>query len=168
MLPRLKRCLRHYNVAFQRVPPKEHRANSAERAIRTFKNHLIAILCTVDPFFPLGEWDRLLPQAILTLNLLRSSRIHPSLSAHASIFGNYDYNRVPLAPPGTKVVAHSSASSRSSFGTHGRVGWYVGPSPEHYRCHRIYFPDTMAETDVLKVDFFHTKSLFQLYPLKTI
>ena len=34
------------------VPPHNHRANKAERAIRTFKNHLIATLCTSDSSFP--------------------------------------------------------------------------------------------------------------------
>jgi hypothetical protein len=62
-------------------PPGIHRRNAAERAIRTFKNHFIAGLCGVDQYFPLHLWDRLLPQAILTLNLLRGSRINPKLSA---------------------------------------------------------------------------------------
>lgn len=156
----LKDAFSKYDIAFQRVPPKEHRANSAERAIRTFKNHFISILCTLDSKFPLSEWDRLLPQTILTLNLLRSSRIHPSLSAHASLFGNYDFNRVPLAPPGTQVVAHVAADSRTTFGQHGKVGWYIGPSPEHYRCYKCYFSDTMSERDVLTVDFFPEKIPF--------
>jgi hypothetical protein len=86
----LKDSFVKHNISFQRVPRKEHRANAAERTIRTFKNHFISTLCTVDAHFPLSEWDRLLPQAILTLNLLRSSRKHPSLSAHASLFGHYD------------------------------------------------------------------------------
>ena len=128
----LKDAFLSYQISFQRVPPREHRANAAERAIRTFKNHFVSILCTVDSQFPLSEWDRLLPQATLTLNLLRSSRIHPSLSAHASMFGQFDYNRTPLAPPGTRIVAHVAAENRTSFGQHGKVGWYIGPSPEHY------------------------------------
>ena len=92
--------------------------------------------------------------------MLRSSRIHPSLSAHASLFGNYDFNRVPLAPPGTQVVAHVAADSRTTFGQHGKVGWYIGPSPEHYRCYKCYFSDTMSERDVLTVDFFPEKIPF--------
>jgi hypothetical protein len=66
----LKDAFLSYQISFQRVPPKEHRANAAERAIRTFKNHFVLTLCTVDSHFPLSEWDRLLPQATLTLNLL--------------------------------------------------------------------------------------------------
>ena len=40
-----------------------HRANAAERAIQTFKNNLKAGLASVDPAFPVAEWDRLLQQA---------------------------------------------------------------------------------------------------------
>jgi hypothetical protein len=125
----LKKAFLKYNVQFQRVPPKEHRVNAAERAIRTFKNHLIANLCTIDSHFPLADWDRLLPQTTLTLNLLRPSHIHPSLSAHASLFGQFDFNHTPIAPVGTKIVAHVNAESRTSFGEHGQVGWYIGPFP---------------------------------------
>ena len=68
-------------VAFQLVPPHNHRANAAEREIQTFKNHFKAGLASLDPNFPVCEWDRLLPQAFLTLNLLRASRANPKLSA---------------------------------------------------------------------------------------
>ncbi|KAI2504487.1 Reverse transcriptase (RNA-dependent DNA polymerase) [Fragilaria crotonensis] len=156
----LKDAFTKYNIQFQRVPPKEHRVNAAERAIRTFKNHFVSVLCTVDSKFPLTEWDRLLPQTTLTLNLLRSSCIHPSLSAHASLFGQFDFNRTPLAPMGTQIVAHTSADTRTPFGEHGKVGWYIGPSLEHYRCWKCYFTDTLHERDVLKVDFFPEKIAF--------
>ena len=98
-------------------------------------------MCSVDSRFPMTEWDRLIPQTVLSLNLLRSSRIHPSLSAHASIFGIFDFNRIPLAPPGTKVVAHIAAGGRPPFGQHGTLGWYIGPSLEHYRCYKCYFEE---------------------------
>ena len=159
----LKDAFQKYNINFQRVPPKEHRVNAAERAIRTFKNHFVSVLCTVDSQYPLAEWDRLLPQTILTLNLLRSSRIHPSLSAHASLFGNFDFNRTPIAPSGTKIIAHLAADTRIPFGAHGKVGWYIGPSMEHYRCWKCYFSDTMHERDVLKVDFFPEKVAFPTF-----
>jgi hypothetical protein len=55
------------NINFQLVPPGLH-----QRAIRTFKNHFIAGLCTTAPDFPLTLWDQLLPQALMTLNLLRT------------------------------------------------------------------------------------------------
>jgi hypothetical protein len=87
------------HVDFQLAPPHLHRRNAAERAIRTFKNHFIAGLCSTNPDFPLHLWDRLIPHALLTLNLLRGSRINPTLSAQAQLHGAFDYNRTPLAPP---------------------------------------------------------------------
>ena len=66
----MKIALRKEKIQHQLVPPNCHRANAAERAIQTFKNHFKAGLATLDPDFPVKEWDRLLPQAELTLNLL--------------------------------------------------------------------------------------------------
>jgi hypothetical protein len=56
------------NVAFQLVPPHTHRRNLSERVIQTWKNHFKAGLASVDPKFPLSEWDRLIEQANITLN----------------------------------------------------------------------------------------------------
>jgi hypothetical protein len=88
------------DVEYQLVPPHCHRRNAAERAIQTFKEHFVAGLSSVDPTFPLHLWDRLLPQAEITLNLLRTSRLHPRLSAAAHFHGLVDYNKTALAPPG--------------------------------------------------------------------
>jgi hypothetical protein len=71
------------DIDFQLAPPHIHRRNTAERAIHTFKNHFIAGLCSTNPAFPLNLWDKLLPQCLVTLNLLRRSRINPQLSAQA-------------------------------------------------------------------------------------
>ena len=57
----------------------QHRINTAERAIRTFKTQFLAGLATCDPDFPLRQWVMLLDQAELTINLLRNSRVKPEL-----------------------------------------------------------------------------------------
>ena len=49
----LKKYLEDLDVQFQLVPPHMHRRNAAERDVRTFNNHFIDDLCTVDPLFPL-------------------------------------------------------------------------------------------------------------------
>ena len=101
------------------VPPAEHLINAAKHAIHTFKNHFIAILSTVDFNFPLTEWDRLFAQEVI--NFLHFYHLHPSLLVHAYNFGNFDYKHVPLAPPITKVAAHTSADKIHSFAPHGRL-----------------------------------------------
>jgi hypothetical protein len=150
----LKQAFRKYDVQFQRVPPHSHRRNAAERAIQTWKNHFSSGLATCDPKFPLTEWDLLLPQADLTLNLLRSSRRYPRLSAYACIHGPFDFNKSPLAPPGTRIVVHITPNQRPNMAPHGVDGWYVGPSTEHYRCHKCYIPSTFGVRDALTIDWF--------------
>ena len=147
----LKQFLTENKVDFQLVPPHAHSRNSAERAIRVFKNHFIAGLCSTHPSFPLNLWDRLLPQALITLNLLRSAHINPQLSAQALIYGSFDFNRTPLAPPGTKVLIHIKPKERETWAPHGIDGWYLGPAMDSYRCFRVYATETRAEriTDTL-------------------
>jgi hypothetical protein len=57
----LKNFFTAQNIDYQLVPPHCHRRNAAERAIRTFKEHFVAGLSSVDPSFPMHLWDRLLP-----------------------------------------------------------------------------------------------------------
>jgi hypothetical protein len=130
----LKMYLHQQNITFQLVPPYSHRRNSAARAIRSFKDHLISGLCSTDKSFPMHLLDRLLPQAVITLNMLTTSIIYPKLSASTHIYGQYDFNRAPMAPPGTRIIAHETPSRRRTWAPHGQDGWYIGPALEHYRC----------------------------------
>mgnify|MGYP003333570057 CR=1 FL=1 len=139
-----KTVLRHSNITFEQVPPHVHRCNAAERAIHTFKNHFLAGLASMDPTFPIKQWDQLLQQAEITLNLLHCSRVHPNLSAYASIFGHFNFNKTPLAPPGTKVAVHVKPTARKSWGYHVKLGYYIGPALNHYRCFKCYIPATRS------------------------
>lgn len=82
------------NYTIQLVPPDNHRRNLAERAIQTFKNHFKTILAGVDNTFQMRLWDKLLPQTILTLNLLRQLNAVPTVSAYQYDNGNFDYNKI--------------------------------------------------------------------------
>ena len=155
-------------VTYQLVPPHIHRRNAAERAICTYKNHLIAGLYTCDPNFPSREWDRLLPQCDITINLLRSARRNPSLSAYAALLGNFDLNSTPMAPPGTKVIIHEKSNNRKSWAGHGTEAWYIGPSLEHYRCFKCYVPATFSERNADTVQFPLQKLPFLKFQLTTI
>ena len=67
----LKDVLRDAEIKFQLVLPDSHTQNLSERTIQTFKGHFKAVLVSLDPYFPIIEWDRLAEQSKLTLNLLR-------------------------------------------------------------------------------------------------
>ena len=150
----LKETMTQQRINFELVPPHTHRRNAAERAIRTFKNHFIAGLASVNPNFPVAQWDRLLPQAIITLNHLRAARANPHLSAHAYLFGNYNFQAHPMAPPGTKVLIHEKPQERGTWSTHGISAWYIGPSLQHYRCVNCFIPSTNATRDTDTVQYF--------------
>jgi hypothetical protein len=107
---------------YQLVPPHCHRTNAPEKAIRTFKEHFKSGLTTLDPDFPIHLSDRLLPQAEITLNLLRASRLHPQLSAAAHYHGLTDYNKTAFGPPGCKIIANEKPSQRRTWAAHGQPG----------------------------------------------
>ncbi len=80
-----KEAIESFNIEYELVPPHNHERNKAERAIQTFKNHFVAILCGADKDFPLYLWSDILQQAEHTLNLLRPSRRLPTVSAYNTI-----------------------------------------------------------------------------------
>ena len=88
--------------------------------------------------------------------MLRTSRLNPNLSAHEQLHGIHDFNATPLAPPGTKCIAHEKSSQRGTWAPHGQHGWYVGAAPEHYRCYKIYIPKTQSIRICDTVEFFPT------------
>jgi hypothetical protein len=126
------------NCRIQLVPPDTHQRNLAERAIQTFKNHFKAIIQGLDKTFPMKLWDKLLPQTILILNLLRQSNTIPIVLAHQYVHGQFDYNAMPLAPLGCTVQMYKAPTKRGTWAENTTDGWYIQTSPEHNRCHRIY------------------------------
>ena len=99
---RMKELIRD-ECLLELCPPGIHRRNIAEVGIKSFKKHFLSILAGLPKDFPWSFWDRLLPQTETTLNLLRQSNSTPTVSAYAHMHGNFDYNRMPLAPIGCPV-----------------------------------------------------------------
>lgn len=147
----LEKFFRQQDIKVEYVAPHQHRANKAERAIRTFKNHFIAILSATDPDFPMSDWDLLLPQAEMTVNMLRGSNVNPFISAYQQLHGQYDFEHNPIAPPGIKVLVHEKPNQRGSWAPHGVEGWYVGPAMHHHRCYDVLVKATkrVRTTDTL-------------------
>ncbi|KAL7480308.1 hypothetical protein ACHAW6_006006 [Cyclotella cf. meneghiniana] len=92
-----------YKMSYELVPPGCHRRNAAEVAIRNFKAHFLSILAGAAPDFPMKLWDKLLPQAEITINLLCQSNATPTVSAYTHLNGPFDYNKMPPAPMGCQV-----------------------------------------------------------------
>ena len=83
--------------------------------------------------------------------------MNAKLSARMALEGAHDFSAHPVAPPGCEITVHQTIDQMTSWGLNGIKGWYLGPSYEHYRCHKVYIPATRGERVASTVDF-HTKN----------
>ena len=152
---KLEAYLKAEHISMQFVPPGTHRANKAERHIRTSKNHLISILNGVHSDFPLYLWDDLVPQAEITLAHLMPYTADPTQCAYDGLHpSRYDFVAHPIAPCGTLVVVHDKPSERGSWAPHGVKGYYLGPALQHHHCWRTWIISTQAERITDTVEWF--------------
>ena len=89
-----------------------HRQSAMEMEIRTWKNHFVTGMGSLDKLFPLHLWDRMLHQAWIKLNLLRPPSRNPLISAYEAIQGKLNYERTPLLFPSTKVLVHENPQQK--------------------------------------------------------
>ena len=71
--------------------------------------------------------------------------------------GNFDYNRMPLAPMGCPVQVHVKSKDRRTFDFHSEPGFYLFTSPDHYQVHNNVMTKTKAERLSDSVVFQHGK-----------
>ena len=80
--------------------------------------------------------------------------MNPKLSAYMQLWGNFDFNKTPLAPAGCKTITHERANERGTWAKHGERGYFVSPTMYHYRNYRLYIPKTHSECVSNSVQFF--------------
>ena len=141
-------------LKYQIAPRENHKTIVVERGIQTLKNHFISVLYGCDLACPKNQWDRVLPVAVLTLNMLNPSRINPSKSAYNELWSNYDFNKTPLAPLGCLIVAHGRAQERGTWVDHGVKGYFIEPAKHHYQNYRVYIPATRGNKTIDTIEFF--------------
>ena len=129
-------------IKVHKAPPKLHRANDAEGAIKHTKAHIISGLSNADPTFDAkANWDDIILFAELTINHLRGWAPDRKISAWHGLHGvKFDFSERPIAPFGTNVIVYNprdDTSHRSTWGLHGEVAHYIGPAKSTYRAHAI-------------------------------
>ena len=107
------------------VPPGYHCRNTVEVAIMNSKPHFLSVLAGTASDCPPLLWNRLLPQADITVNLLRQSNATPNVSAYAHLSGPFDYNKMPLSQMGCAVQVHETTDKRGTWAYHTVDGWYL-------------------------------------------
>ena len=113
--------------------------------IKNFKAHFCSVLAGTANDFLHSLWDRLLPQAEITVDLLRQSNATPNVSAYTHLSGPFDYNKMPLAPMGCAVQVQKKTDKRGTWSYHAMDGWYLATSAEHYRTHLCHVKDTRSK-----------------------
>ncbi len=143
--PEVRSMATRLNVEWDLVNPYQKEPNRAERAIRTAKNHILAVRAGFHRDCPETFIDKCLFQMELTLNLLHPFEYDPKISAHHGLFGRrFDFGRHPIAPAGTKVLTWNSPDNRGSWSDHGVLGIYLGPAMKHFRGFHIWVPQTSS------------------------
>ena len=79
------------------------------------------------------------------------------MSAYTQTFGIFDYNQTPLAPLGTKAFVHERPQQQKSQADHGKIGYVIGPSENHYRHLQFYMKETRGIRDSDTYVFLPTK-----------
>eukprot|EP00804_Cyclotella_cryptica_P020406 CCRYP_012624-RA/>CCRYP_012624-RA protein AED:0.67 eAED:0.42 QI:0/0/0/0.75/0/0/4/0/921 len=125
------------NTKHQYTPPHMHRTNPAERAIRTWKNHFVAIRAGTPSTYRLSNWCKDLEQTDITLNMMRPCTQNPKLSAHKAMEGMFSFNTTPMVPISTECMVHVKPSRQQTWGYHAIKAWYFAPALNHFRCVRV-------------------------------
>eukprot|EP00804_Cyclotella_cryptica_P019091 CCRYP_014473-RA/>CCRYP_014473-RA protein AED:0.49 eAED:0.63 QI:0/0/0/1/0/0/2/0/160 len=94
-----------------------------------------------------------------TLNLLRVSRVNPKLSAYAILDGQFNFDKTPLAPVGTRSLILLDPNTCRTWQSHALNAWYLGPAKNQFRNYRFFLPSTKGYRISGSAKFFpkHTK-----------
>ena len=68
-------------------------------------------------------------QTLITLNIIRPSKINPRLSAYNQLWGISNFGKTLFEPPGCKVIVHTRPK-----------GFYIVPEMHHVRNYFCYIP----------------------------
>ena len=107
----------------------------AEVDIQATKQHFLRIIAGVETNLPMNQWEHLLPQSELTLNLLQQSNTTPTVSAYAAMFGPFKYNRIPRGLMRCAVLINEKSNTRTTWDNHAVYGWNLYTSSDHYCAH---------------------------------
>jgi hypothetical protein len=94
-----------------------------------------------------------IPQAELTLNLLRQAMLNPRISAWEFFQGPFDFNKMPLGPVGCWVLIHVKPSTHQLWDYWAKNGFYIGPALDSYCCFQLVNADTKSQLISDTVEF---------------
>ncbi|KAL7490339.1 hypothetical protein ACHAW6_016162 [Cyclotella cf. meneghiniana] len=134
VLEKLKQAIHENKCREDLNPADQHRQNAAKHAIQTFKGHFISVLAGVADNFQVNQSDELLPQTVLTFNVLQQSNAAPNISAWAHHHGSL-----------ITITCRSHAWVVPFRSTSNLADENCLTSEEHYQAHIMFIKKTHAK-----------------------
>ena len=156
----LKEVICENKCCMEHTPPDIYWWNVAKHAIQMLKGHFIAVLADVADYFPIHQWNQLVLQTVIILNLLRQTNVAPNVSAYSYHHNPFDYNRILLAHMGCAVQFHNKPNQWQTWCEHSSNGWCLQTSLEHYHCHKTFIK-AAEQTRISNKVFFKHKCITQ-------
>eukprot|EP00804_Cyclotella_cryptica_P028568 CCRYP_015819-RA/>CCRYP_015819-RA protein AED:0.41 eAED:0.38 QI:0/0/0/1/0/0/4/0/399 len=97
------------------------------------EEHWLSGMGTLDPNCPIQLWCQFIEQGQDTINLLCISQFNPKLSTYAVLEEQFNFDKTPLAPVGTRALILLDPRARKTWQNHAFDAWYDGPVKNHYR-----------------------------------
>jgi hypothetical protein len=110
---------------------------------------------SVDSAFPPCLWDLLLPQAELTLNLLRRATLNPRISMWEFFQGSFDFDKTPLGLVSCRILIHAKPATWRSLDFCAKPGFYIGPALDSYCCFKLVKANTKSQVISDTIKFCH-------------
>ena len=130
----LQDLLKEKEIDYQLAPPGINQHNTEYGSIIKFRDHFISGLFLTYPYFPMQNWDLLLKNVEITLNLLLPSRLNPRLSKYSQMNGKFYFNQTPMASTYTENPVHNNPHNRGIWAPPIQKVCYVRPAMLHQRC----------------------------------
>jgi len=133
----------YHQIAHEKCPPSNHRANKSERDIQTFQSYMLSALALLDDGFPPQAWDEIVEHVDFIICLLRPSPFNPNKSAWSVLTGaDFDFNRTPFVPVGAKASSYIVPNNRQKWIRKADTMYFVGVVLDGYRQYKMLNPTT--------------------------
>jgi hypothetical protein len=154
--------IKELNRDVQYTAPGRHCA-PAEKAVQTYKSCFKSTPAPLPLDFPISDWCRLLLQNGLYVNISRTCRQNPKLSAWATMEGNFHFDSTPITLPGTTMLIYKRLENKTKYRHNAKKSWYIRPCLNHYQTFKAILSSTGAErmSDTIKMKY-HTVAISTL------
>ena len=76
--------------------------------------------------------------------MMQQTNIAFILSAYAYMYGQHNYNKMPIPPMGCTALIHIKPNIRKTWDSNKIDRYYIGTFQEHYMCYKLWVKQTRS------------------------